>query len=579
MIKSYRYQVDLTLIAPILSQAAGTRSYGLDTAVLRSPNDQPALPGRLIKGNIRHVWCEFNKLLPDKFSKEKIEIWLGDESKEGSWDEPNPGSLQFDDLWIAQSKPIDSTQNPIQHRITINDDTGAVKPGAFQVIETPYRSGDLVVFTGHITTSAMEENEADILTEWLNKAFGYIPALGALKGSGFGRLDKVDIKQELQSTKKVPGYKDWSNATRFKIILKPDRPFCFARPHSKDSNRFESEDFIPGAAIRGALARHMKQDGVLAKYFEHLHISHALPAKDTKIRPHAIPLSFVFAKDKLYDISQYSKPGLLQGEAPKFKPDWKLKLADLPKRNIQLHTAIDAEFGRSADHDLFALETIQIDDYSWQAELNYQAITDEKERKKFFNELNDLFKQGLTGLGKTKACATIEYAAPDLSSNMIDQQCGKIGQQVILILQSPARLLPNLTRLPSSDNGPALLEAYQQSWNQLSGESLLLSHFYAQQYLAGGSYLQQRFWHERSTYYPELLTSAGSVFVFEVKDKNNTKKLLTQWLKTGLPQQDETHLGKHWRDNPYIAANGYGEIRLRPNDWADLEPQGDWDEC
>ncbi|SEH08160.1 RAMP superfamily CRISPR-associated protein [Candidatus Venteria ishoeyi] len=206
----YNYQINLTLQAPILSQIAGAKKHGLDTAVLRAADDTPALPGSLIRGNLRHAWCEFEHQLPQDFPYTNIERWLGDESGEGSGDEPRRGLLQFDYQWLTQSKTqaeqqaeqqTEKASEPVQYRIKINDDTGTVDPGALQVIESPFASGDSISFCGTIHCSAISDTESEVLERWLNKAFAYIPALGAMKGSGFGRLQACTITRK---QKKIP---------------------------------------------------------------------------------------------------------------------------------------------------------------------------------------------------------------------------------------------------------------------------------------------------------------------------------------------------------------------------------------
>ncbi|SEH08161.1 hypothetical protein [Candidatus Venteria ishoeyi] len=393
----------------------------------------------------------------------------------------------------------------------------------------------------------------------------------------------------------------------FCIILKPDRPFCFARPHSGDSNRFESEDFIPGAAIRAALARNMKTGGKLEQYFHKLYIRHAFASPENnigQIRPFVIPLSFVVDhNDEFRDACLQSKPGLLNGDAPTFLPDWKDKhypqvfefLQQQPpkqeqeklERQVVVHTAIDSHSGRSLEKGLFTLETIEPDNYCWHSEVHFDDHDiNESDKIEVLNELDSLFQQGLSALGKTNACATVSYAATTLTAKTFCEQWEVISETpdntLVLILQTPALLLPDLEGLHSSNSDATLLEKYRQSWKVLSQDSLELSHFYAQQHLAGGSYMQKRFWADKDDYYPEILTNAGSVFVFHLKqDKLEIAQTqLKKWLKTGLPQHGDQHLGQHWETNPYIAANGYGEIRIRPKQWVEKQVKpGEWDDC
>jgi len=57
-----RFKVDVTLVAPVLTMASGAIGMGLDAATLRDPMGRPALPGTLVKGNLRHAWEELARI-------------------------------------------------------------------------------------------------------------------------------------------------------------------------------------------------------------------------------------------------------------------------------------------------------------------------------------------------------------------------------------------------------------------------------------------------------------------------------------------------------------------------------------
>jgi hypothetical protein len=143
------------------------------------------------------------------------------------------------------------------------------------------------------------------------------------------------------------------------------------------------------------------------------------------------------------------------------------------------------------------------------------------------------------------------------------------GDGVALVLQAPAMLIdPRFQCEPPQSgalDGEAMTTLYREVWKELSADSLELRHHYATQSLAGGNYLNSRFLQPRKLRYnPWLLTSAGSVFAFEVKDGEAAAKQIERWLNKGLelPQWAVQHYGCRWNENPFIPQNGYGEIAL-----------------
>ena len=587
------FLVKLHLAAPVLSQLSGGRAYGVDIAALRSEVEMPALPGSLVRGNLRHVWQYFIEQFPNLagLDQQQINTWLGEPSPLDSQDEPKRARLYFSYYWQAET-PATSPQ--VRHRILIDNATGTVAQGALQVIEEPFSCGAKVCFSGTIRAQVTDEAEAKHLTHWLRKGLEYIPALGAFKGTGFGRVLAVNLEA---INPPPPTLTDWQlpQDGMIGIRLQLDRPLCFARHHHTD-NRFESVDFIPGAAIRGALAHVIFGEAgevpnpaypKLNQYFDKIYIKHALPvAHDVHQRPVAIPWSFVSVPHQsqaiaIYDLSMQATAGLIYHQAPTFPIDWKKaawqQAAALcghskpPERRIQVRTAINPLTGTTQESALFAMEMVQIDAHHWMTTVNCRHVP-AADRVLVLQELQTLFSQeGLVGLGKTKALATVQCLQPPSFAVKTTPLALQKGDKLVLILQSAAQLLPNPYDIPSTNGNTVLQQRYTAVWQHLSQQSLELSHYYARQQLAGGVYLQQRFWHAATTYNPVVLTLPGSVFVFQVIEPTTAQSLVTTWLMDGLPQLPETFGGENWQQNPYIAANGYGEILVNPS-WDNLTP-------
>ena len=589
------FSVKLHLAAPVLSQLSGGRAYGVDTAALRAEAEIPALPGSLVRGNLRHVWQYFIDQFPNLvgLDQQRINTWLGEPSPPDSQDEPKRARLHFSYYWQAET-PVTSPQ--VRHRILINNTTGTVARGALQVIEEPFSCGETVCFSGTIRAKVTDATEAKQLSHWLRKGLEYIPALGALKGTGFGRVLAVN----LEPIKLPPTLTNWQPPQdgMMGIRLQLDRPLCFARHHHTD-NRFESVDFIPGAAIRGALARMVfGETGEVAKpaypklqqYFDKIYIKHALPvAHDVHQRPVAIPWSFVSAPSAhqnqalaIYDLSMQATAGLIYQQAPTFPIDWKTEAwqqaaalcgqGNSPKRQIQVRTAINPITGTTQERALFAMEMVQTDAHHWITTINCRHVP-VADRMLVLQELQTLLSQeGLVGLGKTKALATVQCLEqpPSFAVKATPFPLQK-GNKLVLILQSAAQLLPNPYDIPATNGDTVLQQHYTAVWQHLSQQSLELSHYYARQQLAGGAYLQHRFWPAATAYNPVVLTLPGSVFVFQVIEPATAQSLVTTWLMDGLPQLPETFGGENWQQNPYIAANGYGEILVNPR-WDNLTP-------
>lgn len=557
---NFRFELILTIRAPVLSQAVGAKRWRLDTAAFKTNDEIPALAGTLIRGNLKQSWEYFNKTLQQTIP---IEKWLGkkssNEDNEKDANEPNRGLLQFDDLWIAnKAGNLDKQRYRIQH----DPKTGAVKKGALQVIESPFESGEEIQFIGSIFVSNIDENVAKKIQKWLKKGLEFVPAVGAFKGVGFGKIIKVECdcieciydKTHLKSA----GYDLTQNAFGIRMIL--DRPFCFAKHRSgnnegETNNAFYSEEFISGGAIKGAIAK--KLEGFP---LEKIHITHAFPVEKNKNqRPIAIPLSWVInpkEKEQFYDLSFKQKAGLIHQTAPTFQADWKNKTWDKAKElcgwvdlshTLRMHTAISPEKGTSEKGQLFAMDCIEVEQREWLANITFDESISSDQKKLFLDALGN----GLDNLGKTKARTTmIDISKQPFEFNA---QKSELKSPYVVVLQSAARLLPH----GYLEKGKELKEIYRKVWQETSDNSLDLINFFAQQQLSGGQYIYRRF-QQDEPYNPEILTLTGSVFILEAVDKKEkeAQEFIEKWQKTGLPIGEDND----WKKTPYTKNNGYGEI-------------------
>lgn len=265
-------------------------------------------------------------------------------------------------------------------------------------------------------------------------------------------------------------------------------------------------------------------------------------------------------------------------KAPEFAVDWKSNekvqeefgWAD-PERELRVRTAIDSERRKARDEQLFAYEKIVPKKTDWYCQLDMGTVPDH-DRMKVEAQLRDLLANGLRALGKTKARAAIEVQST-IPAKHISQNTPRDGQWIIT-LQTPA-LLCDPNEIAQSD----LLMAYRTVWKQLSADSLDLKHFYAQQSLAGGRYLWQRFQPSKD-YSPWLLTNAGSVFVLKPEPGQETKAqdCIDRWLAHGLPLPEWAArlYGNHWTTCPFLPEGGYGEIAVNLEiHWAKYPQEGE----
>lgn len=586
MNKNYRFQVDITLLSPVMSQSQQGTQLGIDTEAFQLEHNgklYPALPSSLIRGNLLHSWKKLAKISNNRWiNNDEIEKHLGQDAITKN-NQPQRAGLRSSDSWIAKEETEASTL----HRIKIDKETGVVGKGMLQTLTAPHPVGKKVVYSGWFEVTTNEEKLQD-LHDKINKGFRFIPALGAFKGVGFGRILDIEVSSAVAC--KIDSKIEIEDAS-FSIELTLDRPICFAKPHPADSNRFESSDSIPGGAIKGAIANRIKQlndssfDSLLDN-LENIRFTHAHPclAKNTKKqRASAIPLSLYFAsygdKDRCYDASNESTDTTLQHGNIRFQSDWKQKHYDAidphvftfnekddtkkPKHSLRVRTRIDAATNASKDEALFSVDALHVDKHIWLANISLEAFEGD-----LLNELKvalqTVLSLGLNSLGKTRAqTSNISIAEPKPFVLKHDNELLK-NNQVRILLQSDTLLFEDDLNVSATNGATALKKAYHDSWDKLSNHSLKLNNYFAQQSLYGGDYYWRRFCANDEIYNPLIVTKAGSIFIFDVINgkENEAKEILSQWEKKGISLPDKSL--SDWHKNPLVANNGYGEVSISP---------------
>lgn len=583
-------EITLTLIGPIITAATPAGAFGMDVPFARDGAGNPFLPYSHVKGKVRESLETISPHIG--ITSSEITDWFGSESTNQCL--PERGRMQFSDFVAFGGR------SDVRHRICMDNERGAVRKGAYVVIEAPFGTGEEVPFRGTVRFACRDDAERNRIIDALHKAFRWTAAYGAMKSVGFGRIGNV-APPEIKEDRPAPAATASGSRTtldRLALRLYPQAPFCLPDRRIGD-NLFESETTISGGALKGALAttvNHMLgrpldapiDDSLpppwteLGRCFSALLLTHAFPApRHSADRPRQPPLSLVRESGTTHDVALVSGPGLIDGKAPAFSVDWKPSDfaavmeaygwgSKSPTRSLRVRTAINRDRRRVEEGKLFAHELVMPEGFVWHCAMDLSAIP-EGVRPAVRTNIEILLGYGLKYLGKTKADLKVTFSdlpSPELSSP-IDEATW------VVTLQTPALMLnPSV----SSDDGlhdtRFLLHKYREYWEEVSGKSLILERFFASEKLLGG-YLHYRFQQGRP-YNPFLLTAERSVFVLKEKDRGvsaTAGEHLEKWLARGLPlpkwchqDYDDSGSGATWRTCPFMPENGFGEIAVNMND-------------
>lgn len=582
-----RIEIAVTLESPYLVHGNDPGRYGLDATLLLDHRGRPVLPGTLLAGRIVETWHN----MPGNAEADR---WFGIGGVNGAGQAGQRARIATDDLVLTQ---IDGQPAVLQPhdiaRIRQDDDTGAVESGALLIVEQIAAPGARLTFEGAWHCWADEDEMASLIPQ-LRMALLLQTQLGAYRNVGFGRLRGCTV-----AARPSPGtpLRLDPNAERQRFALRGDAPLCVGSL-SRRGNVFESSDVVSGAAILGAIARMLaarhgeaemdNKDNPLAKHFSLLRCTHALPANLGGARPIPLPQSLVMLakpgkkeEKECKDAFRHKTPPVGLVAAPAFQTDW--KAADYKeaaanqgwgetRRHLRVRTDIDGQ-GKAKEGALFAYECVAAPldadgnpQTEWLFDLDLADVP-QTERSAVRQALAELLGHGLFPLGKTDARVAVH---PVAAGNVWNTATAPLlaGQMVPVALVSDALLFTTDAIADRADIDLAGL--YRAAFDDLISQcgtsgALTLSHHFATQHLAGGGYMQRRFRKDKP-YQPWVLTEAGSVFVFEVRDPAQAGKVFQSWQAHGLPLPDSVKkaCGATWQDHPYLPQNGYGEVAVNP---------------
>lgn len=602
------YTVTLKLLGPILTQGAAAAAPGIDAPMAVTQDGHYCLPWSLVRGRMRQSLEELRgaagadaiPLEPaDCFGTEPDKAAVAEKSGNVL---PNRGRISVGDF--ASSLKANSR---VRHRIAISSETRAVKKGALMVMEAPFATGQEVPFTGKVRVFLPENVNAVAMGRHLQAIFRWATAFGGQRIIGFGRLVGAEVQLD-PSAGSTPAAAVRTGHTRLAVTLKPEAPFCFAWHKTSSDNLYQSRHFIPGAAIKGAVAERWrrltgkgprvpvrefadKERAELAAHFDGLVFRDAFPTVAGKSRAPVIPASAVRIRQQpadqpFYDVALCDGPRLIGGDAPAFSIDWKYKdtgpvqkhfgIAS-PRTLTRLRNGMDRDTLRTEDEKLFAQELVAPcsadpaePQYDWRSEVDASYITDPAVRAKVLTQLADLMGAGLSSLGKTKVWAQTTLA-PTPTRDLPEA----LGGGLYVVTLQTAALLADPFTTPGPATARDMHSAYNKDWTQLSGGSLSLVRHFGRQSLAGGYYLHSTF-RKGKPYNPWLLTDPGAVFVLRVEPGKETTahEFLTKALRAGLPLPDwaRTRYGHTWRECPFLPENGYGEIAVNQPCHTEFQP-------
>lgn len=622
----HELKVELTVRAPFISGGGGDAARSLNKLFVRRSDGWIAINGSHIKGKLREALNDLRKALKELSNQlgipdevKIIDLFGPDESTDRAEERKHPqatldyrmkGQLHFSDF-IVTSPSIQADCSANQKRLTkvrIDSSTGTSKEQALQIVENLFDSGTPVTLLGTISFFS-ETGEAASTAEILSVGLKWITALGGSKGSGFGRLERVGTT--LRSS--VPVFPQILSGHHQEFSIHFEFLDDLLIGGIKKATYFvESENVIPGGAIKGSLARFLnrlcgtipdwtaidKQNGavsaqfpLLAEHFFQIRCSHAFPVEfDRTQRPLAIPFSAVTVKgDKdIYDVALLDQESFIrQPGHPSFQINWKsfekahrLFGWTLPEIINKTRTAIHEESKRAQDEKLFTFQYLTPfqprktgratcrEKIKWIADIRLPDCEPEMQRKlaeEFFNAI----QQGWQYLGKRDARFNFSIHEPEpraFNEHFEEFSPETCDGQAIVVLQTDALMFDGKTLAENATHFPDLHAVYKQFWDEVTDGSCEMIRFFARQKFAGG-YQAKNSFQLHKHYYPFVLTEAGSVFVLEIKNPDKADNILKQLRQSGLPLPSDIKKlipkgTEHWQQCPFVPENGYGEIAI-----------------
>lgn len=587
------FTLTITLQAPYLVHGNNVGRYGLHATLLRDHRHRPVLPGTLLAGRIAEVW----KAHGDALGGASPYHWFGRSGPNEALDQGRRSRLRVADLVLKEieGKPFDLKQPTHEFdatRVQLDQDTGSVRHGALLAVEQVSLPGAELTFEGEWRVRA-DQGAAETLRKQLLVALQLQTQIGAWRNIGFGRVIKVEVTRKVEGgvTRRPMPPGAWADGRR-RFALTSDDALCLSASTQR-GNVFVSVDHVSGGTIKGVLARMlMERHGVksldelprlaLARHFDKVRVTHALPAKHEGKRPLPLPQSLVsLGGGKIRDAFRHAAPPDTLSGAVAFQTDWKGTDFETARANqgwgetrsyLRVRTDINGE-GQAKDGALFAYDCrVAEAGTRWLFDIDLSGVP-EADRRSVAESLDGLLAEGLAPIGKTDARATVAPCDAGAAWASGAPKGLKVGDRVPVLLVSDAVLFPTTVIEVEPPQEVDLVRRYAEQFEALQREivgadgepPLRYRHHFATQRLAGGDYLHRRYGPGQA-YRPLVLTEAGSVFVFEVVDVQRARVVLDHWQRCGLalpPQVRDVH-GADWTRHPYLPENGHGEVAVAP---------------
>lgn len=588
------YKIRLSIVGPMMATGLEGRDYGIDAPFLRDADGKRfVFPGTQLKGVLRQILGAMSDAAPERLERKLLEKMFGTASGSSTatkfdadpsrW-APNAGHILVTDL-VAADRP-DHAEHTMT-RIAVDDFTGSVREGHLQVLEQPVGIGETLTFEGTISLTVDQET-ADACIAWIGEALKLLPAIGANKSAGFGRLAATPTLEPLATEEPSPAVDQdriaaLAASPAVNVSLRFDGPFLISAERW-NSNLISGQTRVPGAAFKAVIAQMLgadQEDHPLHHALSRVVMRELRPAKPDAARPITAPLShFVALEGRSFSIGNGFDDDPedyvveLGAETIAFLPDVKTDsdaFASLkaqlhetfePERQVRTRTAISSK-GVAETGQLFTYSAVKPNGFVWTGTLLRGAATAEE-----FAALLKAIPSRIEGFGKTRVGASIELG----SANLPDQTA-PVGR-VRIVLETPACLhAPRDFLAFAEEVDPAerlrlqyqayFADALRQMANGAPAtfaDADLELRFFATQFRIGG-YLAARYPIADDGYQPWVLTSPGSAFEFSIPV--GLEKSFIRLLELGLPVPSGlTEARRTWRGNPFVPENGYGEIRL-----------------
>lgn len=581
------YTVSLTVRSPFMFQGLANSRLGIDAPLLRDELDRVVIPADQIRGVLRSACWQLTRDAPQIAPEPLFKKLFGAASPENpnhdpdQYDRPDRGALIAGDLVAdAAGKSLETT------RIEIDDETGAAKSGALQIVELAAPFGKDVSFGGKLHLMAADNDETIAVEKLLSRAIRLVPAIGAFKSAGFGEIITASVSRD-GTPEPVVAAVGGSAPDRLAYRITFDRPFVVDARRETD-NLFVGETVVPGGALKGALAAKLavvagidpKNDG-WGEALAALRISHAFPESDVgTLSGFPIPHSLYCWNSNgqlRFDDALFQDDAEIESfveknkAAPTHPIDWKgaffNALSDkglVPARpNIdpqpRTHVRIDGEQLIAVEGALFTTVAQGVCNgetpRAWRVVLDFSNVAEDRRAA-----LRGLIENRLHNVGRTGASVTFEaiddQAVPD--ANALGRIRLNRAPEPISIDENGKRLHAMTLVTPALLTDPRSATSIETQYEDYIAAQTggLLVRCYTSRRLAGG-YIATRYRPYGQSYYPFVLTEPGSVFLVAGGDAGKLDAIA----RFGLPPIALSHSpAPTWENCPYLRENGYGEV-------------------